>query len=167
VPNAGDTSYNPVGPPAGTNPVYNLATGVGVGELDESSVASVLYHLAVGDQGIQVKDTTMFSDFVAAKANTSGGAYDSIAAAMSGANRSLLGHVLGLQNIAPVETAPANFSTVTTSNVPTFTWTDTGNSNDFIVQFYTSDYQTLLFQTSDLGNVKNLHPRPRRLDQDL
>jgi hypothetical protein len=157
VPNVGDTAYNPVGPPANTNPSYDLASETGVGELDEASVGSILYHLTAGDEGIKIDDKTLFQDFVSAKPTTLGAAWDAIAANMSGDKRSLLGKVFGLQNAAPVETGPADFAGAATSSIPTFTWQPNG-SNDFLIQFYSSDFKTLLDQTVDLGNVNSFTP---------
>lgn len=156
VPGVGDTSYSD--PVLGFS--YNLATGTGLNELDEAAVASALYHLTVGDEGITVKDTTLFQDLVAAKAGTFGAAYDAIAATMSGAQRSLLGHVLGLQNIAPNNLSSTGGGSASTGSIPTFTWKDADPSgtDDFIIQFYTSDYKTLVYQTPDLGDVYTYTP---------
>jgi len=164
-----NTSYidNSVVPPIN----YNLATGTGLGELDEASIASALYHCAVGDEGPTVTDTALYQDAVSAAAALGGGAnmtfgavYDAIAASMSGAQRSLLGHLLGLQMIAPVETAPDDGAATTTTGIPTFTWTDDADpagTDDFILQFYASDYSgPVLYTTPDLGDVRSYKPDP-------
>ncbi len=156
VPGEGDTSFTDNS--VGVN--YNLATGTGTGELDEASVSSALYHLSVGDEGITVPATTLLQDAAASMAMTFGALYDAIAASMSGAQRSLLGYVLGVQQIAPVETAPDDGAATTTTGIPTFTWTDPdpAGTDDFILQFYTSDYKTILYQTPDLGDVFTYTP---------
>ncbi len=152
VPGVGNTSFDPTG-----GPNADLATQTGVGELDEFSVASSLYHLAAGDQGIKVSDTKLFKAFIASKPTTFGAAWDAIATGASGGDRARIGHVLGLQNIAPVPTSPADTSSSSANSIPTFTW-DKNGSNSFVIQFYSSDFQTLIDQTVELGNVNTFTP---------
>jgi len=152
VPGVGNTSYDPTG-----GPTANFATQTGVGELDEFSDGAALYHLMTGDQGIKISDKTLFQTFVSAKPMTFGAAWDALAASRGGLQRTQIGKVLGLQKIAPVETGPSDGTRVTTGGIPTFTWQKNG-SNDFVIQFYTSDFKTLIDQTANLGNVSSFTP---------
>jgi hypothetical protein len=167
VPDVDDTVYNdPVG-----GVTYNLALQNGLNELDEASVASALYHLTVGDEGIKVQDTTLFQELKAAHASTFGAAYDAIAATMGGAQRSLLGHVLAIQNIVPsnlkASAGGSGSGSGSTSGIPTFTWqaADPSKTDDFIIQFYTSDYKRLLYTTPDLGDVNTFTPTAAQWSQ--
>lgn len=148
----GNTSYEAqAGATAHNVNYYDLATGNGVGELDEASVGSVLYHLSIGDQGITLSDQMLFQDFSTAnpEPKSFGAAWDLLATNMQGTDRVKLAHVLALQKIAPVETAPADDAPAATDTIPTFTWTANGSDN-FIIQFYTSDLKTLIFQTDPI-----------------
>lgn len=154
VPGAGDANYKND---------YNLATGHGFGELSEAGVASALYHLTVGDEGIKISAKTLFQALQTSKAQTFGALYDALAASMSGSQRSLLGQVLGQQKIAPYNLkAQPTSGSISTTNIPTFTWEmpDYQNHDDFIIQFYSSDYKTLLFPTQDLKDTFSYTPTP-------
>jgi hypothetical protein len=154
VPNVGDTHYQDTEDSTLDVP---LDTGTGVGELDEYSVAASLYHLAAGDQGVTISDKTMFADFIADKPTTMGAAWDSLAKNASGQQRSLIAHVLGLQKVAPVELTPKDSDKSSTGAIPTFTW-DKNGSNDFQIQFFTSDFKTVIDTTADLGDVATFTP---------
>jgi len=144
---------------------YNLASDMGLSELDEASVASVMYHLTVGDEGITVKDTTLFQDLFSSKASTFGAAYDAIAASMSGSQRSLLGHVLGLQQIAPYDLAQTGSGSTSTSSIPTFTWKDAdpAGTDDFIIQFYTVVSRIFCSNTSPVKSKTSVRLRSSRM----
>ncbi len=156
VPNVGDTKYNPAGPPP-PNPFTDLATAVGVGELDERSVDCALYHLAFGDQGIKIDAKTIFNVAELNHVNSFGEEWLNIAASRPGTDRVKIGKVLGLEKIAPVETGPADFTKVTATNIPTFTW-DKNGSNDFKIQFFTADMTKVVHTTAALGDVATFTP---------
>ena len=144
----GDSSYRF---PDGTN--YDLATNVGVGEDNEISTASFLYHLMVGDQGIQVSDLTMYHKFSSAHVTSIGQAWGVLGNSQSIPNRIKLGTMLGKQNVAPVELTPADQAFAGTP--PEFTWDlngagavdSSGRSeyylDSFAISFYTTDYHLI------------------------
>lgn len=162
IPKVGDSFYDDT--EDGTLHV-DLATGSGLGEDNELSVARVLWHVYT-DPKIAVTDTGIISALKTAAVTTLSAAVPALLkadgaatfddtgtpAAATVARSNDVACVLTDQFVSPKLTAPADGTKANADTAPAFTWQPDGAGpsnrlNSFTVQFWSPNWDKLIFQS--------------------